>query len=128
MIRRPPRSTLFPYTTLFRSNEFWLELTWRIDPEGSLGIRRFAESKERPGERLGVDEYYAYLFENSVPGLPERAAEEGVTPLAFMRRYGSFEVRRKIGAVYEQAVPEDELEDVRVDRVKRVYTRTPKPA
>src|ERR1035438_5329561 len=23
MIRRPPRSTLFPYTTLFRSNRFW---------------------------------------------------------------------------------------------------------
>src|SRR5260370_37306648 len=23
MIRRPPRSTLFPYTTLFRSPEFW---------------------------------------------------------------------------------------------------------
>src|SRR2546426_3499924 len=23
MIRRPPRSTLFPYTTLFRSNEVW---------------------------------------------------------------------------------------------------------
>src|SRR2546429_10025174 len=23
MIRRPPRSTLFPYTTLFRSNEFF---------------------------------------------------------------------------------------------------------
>src|SRR3712207_6873757 len=31
MIRRPPRSTLFPYTTLFRSNTFvfssWLQLT-----------------------------------------------------------------------------------------------------
>src|SRR5256885_8895774 len=29
MIRRPPRSTLFPYTTLFRSGtspEFWLNL------------------------------------------------------------------------------------------------------
>src|SRR2546430_10287376 len=27
MIRRPPRSTLFPYTTLFRSpEEMWLEL------------------------------------------------------------------------------------------------------
>src|SRR5258708_25699549 len=25
MIRRPPRSTLFPYTTLFRSNQFF---TW----------------------------------------------------------------------------------------------------
>src|SRR3712207_7932512 len=24
MIRRPPRSTLFPYTTLFRSEEVWL--------------------------------------------------------------------------------------------------------
>src|SRR2546430_12853810 len=23
MIRRPPRSTLFPYTTLFRSNPWW---------------------------------------------------------------------------------------------------------
>ena len=23
MIRRPPRSTLFPYTTLFRSGPFW---------------------------------------------------------------------------------------------------------
>src|SRR5258708_18821578 len=23
MIRRPPRSTLFPYTTLFRSNRIW---------------------------------------------------------------------------------------------------------
>src|SRR5256885_2957952 len=25
MIRRPPRSTLFPYTTLFRSEEEWRE-------------------------------------------------------------------------------------------------------
>src|SRR5260370_29254849 len=30
MIRRPPRSTLFPYTTLFRSHqtEFWDALDW----------------------------------------------------------------------------------------------------
>src|SRR5258708_29242872 len=27
MIRRPPRSTLFPYTTLFRSEESWRRLT-----------------------------------------------------------------------------------------------------
>src|SRR5256885_12338217 len=25
MIRRPPRSTLFPYTTLFRSDSDWIE-------------------------------------------------------------------------------------------------------
>src|SRR2546430_16292006 len=28
MIRRPPRSTLFPYTTLFRSNALWNEVAW----------------------------------------------------------------------------------------------------
>src|SRR5260221_5677726 len=27
MIRRPPRSTLFPYTTLFRSNKFFNDLS-----------------------------------------------------------------------------------------------------
>lgn len=112
---------------VWEENEFWLELTWRIDPDGSLGIRPFAESKERPGERLSVDEYYGYIFENSVPGLPERAAGEGLTPLEFMRRYGAFEVRKKIGALYEEPVPQDELEDIRVDRFGRVYTRASKP-
>jgi anaerobic selenocysteine-containing dehydrogenase len=113
---------------VWEENEFWLELTWRIDPDGSLGIRGFAESKQRPGERLTVDEYYGYIFENSVPGLPERAAAENLTPLAFMRRYGAFEVKKKIGAVYEEEVPPEELEDVRVDRFGRAYTRTAKPA
>jgi anaerobic selenocysteine-containing dehydrogenase len=113
---------------VWEENEFWLELTWRIDPDGSLGIRKFAESRERPGERLSVDEYYAYIFEHSVPGLPERAAEENLTPLEFMRRYGAFEIRKKVGAVYEEEVPEGELEDARADRFGRVYTRAPKPA
>jgi anaerobic selenocysteine-containing dehydrogenase len=113
---------------VWEENEFWLELTWRIDRDGSLGIRRFAESQKNPGERLGVDEYYGHIFENSVPGLPERAAAEGLTPLQFMRRYGAFEVSRKVGALYEQDVPVDELEDFRVDRFGRVYTSTPKPA
>ncbi|MEA2173350.1 MAG: hypothetical protein QOD00_942 [Blastocatellia bacterium] len=112
---------------VWEENEFWLELSWRIDEDGSLGIRRYVESKERPGERLGVDEYYAYIFENSVPGLKEKAATENLTPLEFMRRYGAFEIRKRVGAIYEEAVPPDELEDVRVDRFGRVYTATPKP-
>src|SRR2546430_13073930 len=33
MIRRPPRSTLFPYTTLFRSNKLLALLTWHTGPE-----------------------------------------------------------------------------------------------
>ncbi|HEX8351309.1 MAG TPA: molybdopterin-dependent oxidoreductase [Pyrinomonadaceae bacterium] len=113
---------------VWEENEFWLELTWRIDPDGSMGIRKFAESPARPGERLSVDDYYGYIFQHSVPGLPARAAEEGLTPLQFMRRYGAFEIGRKVGALYEQEVPADELEDERTDRFGRVYTRTPKPA
>ena len=30
--------------------EFWIALTWRIDPDGSLGISKYFESKERPGD------------------------------------------------------------------------------
>ena len=59
---------------MWEENEFWIELSWRIDPDGSLGIRRFHESVVRPGTRLTVDEYYSWMFEHSVPGLPERAA------------------------------------------------------
>src|SRR2546426_8721989 len=33
MIRRPPRSTLFPYTTLFRSNENVMTVVDVLDPE-----------------------------------------------------------------------------------------------
>src|SRR5256885_12070143 len=38
MIRRPPRSTLFPYTTLFRSALLWLQ--GRIVPAGRGGSGR----------------------------------------------------------------------------------------
>jgi anaerobic selenocysteine-containing dehydrogenase len=113
---------------VWEENEFWLELSWRIDPGGDLGIRQFVESKKHPGERLGVDEYYEYIFENSVPGLKERAGIEGLTALEFMRRYGAFEVKKKTGAVYEEIVPEEELEDTRVDSFGRVYTKTAKPS
>src|SRR3712207_7270121 len=30
MIRRPPRSTLFPYTTLFRSLRAWASYDWAV--------------------------------------------------------------------------------------------------
>ena len=109
-------------------NEYWIELSWRIDPDGSLGIRKFFESKQRPGEKLGVDEYYEHIFETSVPGLPERAAAEGLSPLQYMRRYGAFEIRKGVGPIHEQEVPPAELDDVRVTRFGRVYTRASRPS
>ena len=112
---------------VWEENEFWIELTWRIDPDGSLGIREFFESRKNPGEKMTVDEYYGWMFENSVPGLPAAAAAEGISPLEYMRRYGAFEVANKVGKVYEQPVPDAELEDVHVDEQDRVYTAAPVP-
>ena len=61
---------------VWEENELWFELSWRIDPDGSLDIRKFYESPERPGEMLTLDEYYGWMFDHSVPGLPEAAAKE----------------------------------------------------
>src|SRR5256885_8228872 len=52
MIRRPPRSTLFPYTTLFRSREQPLDLTLearKVLFRREVGI---AAVRLRAGERL----------------------------------------------------------------------------
>src|SRR5258705_5854089 len=50
MIRRPPRSTLFPYTTLFRSRQQQLE---RARYEAELKRRRFLKCD--PDHRLVAD-------------------------------------------------------------------------
>src|SRR5256885_6900952 len=39
MIRRPPRSTLFPYTTLFRSNEFVMTFIGPVNRLGDSYVR-----------------------------------------------------------------------------------------
>jgi hypothetical protein len=110
---------------VWEENEFWIELSWRIDPDGSLGIRAFHESAVHPGEKLSVDEYYGWIFEHSVPGLPERAAAEGLTPLEFMRRYGAFEITRGVGPRHEEEVPEHRLVDAVEGDLGRVYCPTP---
>src|SRR5260221_8774884 len=48
MIRRPPRSTLFPYTTLFRSKEV-LDLSGPIAAEMNLGAAADCEACLRRG-------------------------------------------------------------------------------
>src|SRR6185369_326768 len=50
-------------------------------------IRKFFESPYRPGEKVTIEEYYRWMFENSVPGLPAAAAAEGLDPLGYMRKY-----------------------------------------
>jgi len=86
--------------------EFWIALTWKIDPDGSLGVRQWYESKLRPGEPITMDEYWSDVFEHSVPGLPETAAADDMTPLEFMRRNGAYQVPYKGQERYEDPAPE----------------------
>src|SRR3712207_8232486 len=54
MIRRPPRSTLFPYTTLFRSHELALaedRAAGELRGTAELDQRRIADG----GEEIGLD-------------------------------------------------------------------------
>ena len=93
---------------VWEEDEFWINLSWAIDPDGSMGVRQWFESPYRPGERITVDEYYQYIFENSVPGLPAAAAREGLTPLAYMRKYACFEVAHDVYRVNETPLPESD--------------------
>src|SRR5256885_5710199 len=55
MIRRPPRSTLFPYTTLFRSignHAIGFVERWAIDRRRDVGQLRAIERHRPRGERL----------------------------------------------------------------------------
>ena len=104
---------------VWEENEFWIELSTRMDVDGSLGIRQWFESPYRPGETITVDEYYRWIFENSVPGLPEAAAEEKLSPLAYMRKYGAFEVRRENYVPYEASVNEEDVKTDASDRIVR---------
>ncbi|MEE2768714.1 MAG: molybdopterin-dependent oxidoreductase [Actinomycetota bacterium] len=94
---------------VWEEEEFWIDLSWRIDPDGSLGVREKFESQERPGTPLSIDEYYSMLFEQSVPGLPEAAEIDQVSPLEYMRRKGAFALPGDQYRPYETVVPEEQL-------------------
>src|SRR3712207_8865479 len=51
MIRRPPRSTLFPYTTLFRS---FLRSSHQVSVAGIIGVRSAPSGKRVEGRTGGA--------------------------------------------------------------------------
>ncbi|HEY1350589.1 MAG TPA: molybdopterin-dependent oxidoreductase [Ktedonobacteraceae bacterium] len=111
---------------VWEEDEFWIELSWRIDPDGSLGVRAYFESPYQPGQKLTIEEYYRWIFENSVPGLPEAAAREGLAPLAYMRKYGAFELPPGQALVYrlnERELSAAELMGAHIDEQSGLITR-----
>src|SRR3712207_7412451 len=64
MIRRPPRSTLFPYTTLFRSQAFGPEPDMQLY---NRGIRRRL-APMLGGDRHRLELAYSLMF--TLPGTP----------------------------------------------------------
>src|SRR5256885_9888641 len=72
MIRRPPRSTLFPYTTLFRSLE-------HVAGHGPLALRRFAGGGQAFGQGPHAG---AWACAGKAQGaLPIRRSEEHTSEL-----------------------------------------------
>src|SRR2546422_4056801 len=62
MIRRPPRSTLFPYTTLFRSLQFGgFPLAWPPNPRGAAERRPLTQTGPRPTARQRSEEHTSEL-------------------------------------------------------------------
>jgi anaerobic selenocysteine-containing dehydrogenase len=110
---------------VWEESEFWIALSWKIDPDGSLGIRQFFESPYRPGEKITVDEYYGWIFENSVPGLPAAASAESLTPLQYMRKYGVFQVDKVAYSKGHEQVVDESAPGVIVDDIRRAGFNTP---
>src|SRR5260221_8249950 len=74
MIRRPPRSTLFPYTTLFRSGK--MLMTDRPDSAGRLLLEAVAFAARAHHGQLrkdGATPYVSHAFRDAL--VPQRSEE-----------------------------------------------------
>src|SRR6266571_4359328 len=82
MIRRPPRSTLFPYTTLFRSHRAEsTPLSLRSDP-GRMQPRRDRKSTRLNSSHMSIS-YAVFCLKKKKTTLPQAQKE---TPLQLVKR------------------------------------------
>src|SRR2546430_12962870 len=80
MIRRPPRSTLFPYTTLFRSRAAGIPLSLnfvihRRNIDRLPQMIALAESLQAGRIELANVQFYGWAFLNRAVLLPTRSEE-----------------------------------------------------
>lgn len=132
----PARATLEAHIKaglgeVWEENELWVNLLFHhVDPDGSLGIRQFWESRENPGKPVTIAEYYNAAFA-TLPGLKQAAlaaAEKKVadakSPLelklaAFAQKYPCYDLLRDRGAWTEKIdVFNQHQEELHVDHAK----------
>ncbi|HJM70015.1 MAG TPA: molybdopterin dinucleotide binding domain-containing protein, partial [Candidatus Marinimicrobia bacterium] len=98
-VRRDGKEVEYTYEVnpgeVWEEDEFWIELSWRIDKNDDLGIRKHFKSTYRKGKKINIDEYYQYIFEHT-NGLPDAAEKEGLSALEYMRKYGAFLVEDNV--------------------------------
>lgn len=134
----PARATLEAHMKaglgeIWEENELWINLVFHhVDPDGSLGIRKYWESKEHPGKPVTIPEYYNAAF-GTLPGLARAAkeaarkkAENAKTPLEkeaaalaerypyydFVRDRGAWTEKRDVYKVHEEELHVDERQGV----------------
>src|SRR3712207_7572280 len=66
MIRRPPRSTLFPYTTLFRSH-----IVQTLEERNLVRVCGYRDSIGRPKLYVVSNKFLGYMGISSLEELPE---------------------------------------------------------
>src|SRR3712207_5309491 len=123
MIRRPPRSTLFPYTTLFRSDggaqrdrhgEVHLVLVGDLDPDNVLGDVPDYGDEYDPDEELGD----AVLLGQGLYGPDERLGDVGDSHRGpYEQRQGGCSSERRVSlpgrdAALGAAEVEEQVQDV----------------
>ncbi len=91
---------------VWEENEFWINLAFSIDPDGSLGIRKYWESKKNPGKPVTIEEWYDAAF-GTLPNLRKVCEKLGVTPYEYMRDRGAWTEETNVYNVHERPLPYD---------------------
>ena len=112
--RRDGKKINFTYEVnpgeVWEEDEFWIELSWQIDKNNDMGIRKHFLSPYRKGKKINIDEYYQYIFEHT-KGLPEVAQKEGLSALEYMRKFGAFLVEPDVYRKNEKNLKKEDLKD-----------------
>src|SRR2546429_9941262 len=105
MIRRPPRSTLFPYTTLFRSGEIVAVTGDGINDAPALAAADVGITMGRRGTDLARQAAELILTDDAYPTVA--AAIEGGRGIGSqLRRAGAFYLRAKLALVVAVGLPQ----------------------